>query len=514
MTEFIPKRALLSVFDKSGLTDLADVLRKLGCELIATGKTGQTLQDNDIPYTDLSQVTKFPEIMDGRVKTLHPLIHGGILSRRVTDQETVKTHEIGEIDLVVVNLYPFERTISNPDHTYTDAVENIDIGGPTLIRAAAKNHQHVLVVVKPSDYSEVIDLLTGGGIKIDYRITMARKAFQLIAAYDIAIANYFSKEETLPEKLLFSADLQQPLRYGENPHQSAGYYISSSTNLQTCSTDNLLQGKELSYNNIVDATAAYTSVSSFFNPTCVIVKHSTPCGVAQRTTPKAAYEAAFGCDPTSAFGGVIAFNREVDAETVNTILQAQYVEVILAPKFQLAALDVAKVRPAVRLIEVGEHREVIDRMNVQQSGNGFLYQEADQISLGSDTYRCVTQRQPDESEKLDLEFAWRVVQFVKSNAIVFVSDRRTIGIGGGQTSRVMSVRIALWKAQDEGLDTNGAVLASDAFFPFPDSIEMASEAGISAVIQPGGSVKDEAVIKAANAHQIAMVVTGVRHFRH
>lgn len=514
MTEFKPKRALLSVSDKSGLTELADSLRKLGCELIATGGTGRTLQDNDILYTELSQVTEFPEIMDGRVKTLHPLIHGGILSRRVYDEETVKSHKISEIDLVVVNLYPFEQTINNPNHNHTDAVDNIDIGGPTLIRAAAKNHQHVLVVVEPTDYSEVIDLLSFGKIDLEYRIAMASKAFQHIAAYDIVIANYFSKEEPLPEKLLISADLRQPLRYGENPHQRAGYYKTSSTNLQTFFTDKLLQGKELSYNNIADATAAFTTVSSFFDPTCVIVKHNTPCGVAQRTTPKEAYEAAFGCDPTSAFGGVIAFNREVDAETVSTILQAQFVEVILAPKFQLTALDAAMVRPAVRLIEIGEHQAINDRMNLQQSGSGFLFQDADQNPIAYDTYRCVTKRQPDEFEKLDLEFAWRVVRFVKSNAIVLGSDRRTIGIGGGQTSRVMSVRIALWKAQDEGLDTSGAVLASDAFFPFPDSIEIASKAGISAVIQPGGSVKDDAVIEAANAHQIAMIFTGLRHFRH
>ena len=514
MTRFLPRRALLSVSDKTGLADLAKVLRNLDCELITTGGTGQYLQEHEIQFTDLSKVTEFPEILDGRVKTLHPMIYGGILSRRQQDEDTVAAHGIGEIDIVIVNLYPFELTVASSDHTYAEAIESIDIGGPCLVRAAAKNHHHVLVVVDPSDYPKVSDSLTKKTLDFNFRQRLSAKAFQQVAAYDIAIANYFSRHDELPSKLLISAGLQQRLRYGENPHQQAGYYASPAVTHGGIAAGQLRHGKELSYNNIADADAALQCVSSFPPATCVIVKHNSPCGVAQRSTPQEAYHAAVNCDPVSAFGGVIAFNQEIDVGTVTAILKKQFVEVIIAPKIQSEVISVLKDRPSIRLIEVELNQKSSERMVVEQVSGGFLYQESDNESVDYDSFRCVTDRQPNEREKIDLEFAWRTVRFVKSNAIVVASDQRTIGIGAGQMSRVMSVRIALWKAQEEGLDVNGSVLASDAFFPFPDSIELACLAGVKAVIQPGGSVRDDEVIKAANERQVSMIMTGQRHFRH
>lgn len=515
MSSLIPSTALLSVFDKQRLDSFAQALLHNGCALIASGGTSLSLKETGIQHQDITALTYFPEMMDGRVKTLHPLVHGGILSRRKLDREVMERHKITQIDIVVVNLYPFATTVAEPECTHELAVENIDIGGPTLIRSAAKNHQYVLVVVDPSDYDDVIARIVARTVDFEYRLSMAKKAFQYIADYDIAIANYFSNDEALPERYFFSAQQKTLLRYGENPHQRAAFYTDrNATKLATIGNAQLLQGKELSYNNIADSDAALECVRQFREVTCVIVKHGNPCGVAQRHTALTAYHAAFSVDPTSAFGGVLAFNSEIDGETLDAILDQQFVEVIVAPEFSEDSLEVAKRRSKVRLLQVGNLSHLPPQFPIKYISGGYLIQEADILELDQDQLRCETRRPPTDQERLDLEFAWRVAWFVKSNAIVIVKDLHTLGIGAGQMSRVVSAKLATSKAHEEGFSTGGSVLASDAFFPFRDGIDTAAKAGITAVIQPGGSVRDDEVITAANEHNIAMLFTGIRHFRH
>jgi phosphoribosylaminoimidazolecarboxamide formyltransferase/IMP cyclohydrolase len=517
------RRALISVSDKTGVVELAQGLASHGVEILSTGGTARLLTEHDIPVTEVSDYTGFPEMMGGRVKTLHPRIHGGILGRRGTDDRVMRENEIKPIDLVVVNLYPFEETVARPDCDLATAIENIDIGGPTLLRAAAKNHAGVTVLVDSADYARVLaELEQPGGIGDATRFDLAVKAFEHTAAYDAAIANYLGAviehPEGLPDGLprTFSLHLtkRQAMRYGENPHQDAAFYVERDLLEASVSTARQLQGKALSYNNIADTDAAIECVKQFDEaPACVIVKHANPCGVALGADIREAYERAYATDPESAFGGIIAFNRELDAETARLIVERQFVEVIVAPKVTEAASQAVAAKKNVRLLECGEwSAELAHRLDFKRVNGGLLVQEAD-LQL-SGVMRAVTQRQATPEEMLDLVFAWRVAKFVKSNAIVYGRDRMTIGVGAGQMSRVNSARIAVIKAEQAGLAVAGSVMASDAFFPFRDGIDQAAGAGITAVIQPGGSMRDEEVIAAADEHGMAMGFTGMRHFRH
>ncbi len=507
-------RAILSVSDKRGIVELARGLREFECDLVSTGGTGRTLHNAGIAYTKLSSVTGFPEIMDGRVKSLHPLVHGGILSRRSIDADVVAKHGISEIDLVVANLYPFEETSVQPDCSLEQAIETIDIGGPAMIRAAAKNNGHVLVAVDPDDYAEVLVRVKSNSVDREYRQAMAAKAFRHTAAYDAAIAQYLGDQTAFPEALNLAFRQREPLRYGENPHQRAALYTTHPAAVGSIAAARQLQGKHLSYNNIVDSDAANACVQSFELPACVIVKHGIPCGVAIGSDPAEAYRRAFSTDRSSAYGGIVAFNVKLDRDTLVEVIESQFADVVLAPSVAPEAVEAAKRRKNLRLLETGflDHRS--NAMQIKQIVGGMLVQDADSIRMDSISTKCVTERQPSEQEKTDLEFAWQVSKFVKSNAIVLARDNRTVGIGAGQTSRVVSVRIASMKARDEQLDTNGCALASDAYFPFRDGLDVAAQDGVTAVIQPGGSIRDEEVIQAANEHGMAMLFTGVRHFRH
>ncbi|MGH8050391.1 MAG: bifunctional phosphoribosylaminoimidazolecarboxamide formyltransferase/IMP cyclohydrolase [Arenimonas sp.] len=516
------RRALLSVSDKTGLLELARALAALNVHLLSTGGTAKTLREAGIAVQDVSEVTGFPEIMDGRVKTLHPKIHGGLLGRSGTDDAVMKEHDITAIDLLIVNLYPFAATIAKPDCSYDDAVENIDIGGPAMLRAAAKNHERVSVVVDPNDYTSLIVALQQGGTDIAMRRTFAAKTYAHTSAYDGQITQWLSARaadpqtpETWPHTLHLSLDLASGLRYGENPHQRGALYLEKNAGSGIVATAKFLQGKELSYNNLADADAALECVKVFEQPACVIVKHANPCGVAVSHDLFSAYDRAYAVDPTSAFGGIIAFNRELDAKTAAEILQRQFVEVVIAPSIASDALPLFDKKANVRVLACGELRnEQHAAMEYKRIAGGLLVQDADTDSLTASDLKIVSARSPSASEMQDLLFAWKVAMFVKSNAIVYAKDLQTVGIGAGQMSRVVSAKISSLKAEEAGLVVPGSVMASDAFFPFRDGIDAAAKSGIRAVIQPGGSMRDNEVIAAADEHDIAMVFTGRRHFKH
>lgn len=514
-------RALISVSDKTGLVDFARELAARGIEILSTGGTARLLTEQEIPVTEVSAYTGFPEMMDGRVKTLHPRIHGGILGRRGIDDWVMRENGIKPIDLVVVNLYPFEQTVADPLCDLPTAIENIDIGGPTLLRAAAKNHAAVTVVVDAADYPRIIEELDKqGGVSDDLRLDLAVKAFEHTARYDGAIANYLGQglatdiPGAFPRTLSLQLSRKQVMRYGENPHQSAAFYVEQGELEVSVATARQLQGKELSYNNIADTDAALECVKQFSEgPACVIVKHANPCGVALGAHLLEAYERAYSTDPESAFGGIIAVNQELDEATARSIIERQFVEVIIAPRVSAAASAVVAAKKNVRLLECGEwDSELVHRLDFKRVNGGLLVQDAD-LRL-TESLHTVTERAPTEREMADLLFTWRVAKQVKSNAIVYGRDAMTIGVGAGQMSRVNSARIAAIKAEQAGLAVAGAVMASDAFFPFRDGIDQAAANGITAVIQPGGSMRDEEVIAAANAHGMAMVFTGMRHFKH
>jgi phosphoribosylaminoimidazolecarboxamide formyltransferase/IMP cyclohydrolase len=510
------RRALLSVSDKSGIVDLARVLVEHGVEILSTGNTHRALKEAGIAAREVAQYTGFPEMMDGRVKTLHPKIHGGILGRRGTDEAVMAQHAIEPIDLVVVNLYPFEATIARPDTTPEVAVENIDIGGPAMVRSAAKNHSDVLVVVDPNDYEEVRGAIRSGGADFQTRHRFAAKAFAHTARYDAAVAAYMANgDRDFPDVLNLQFDKRAVMRYGENPHQRAALYTDRGVaSGGTVTGAKQLQGRELSYNNVADTDAALACVRVFDEPACVIVKHANPCGVAIGANLRSAYERAFATDPTSAFGGIIAFNRPVDGALLEAIIERQFVEVVVAPQVEESAVAVAKRRKNVRLLSCGAFVNQSRGFEFKRVGGGLLVQTADDKCLDEEALTVVTRRAPTDREMTDLLFAWKVAWFVKSNAIVYARAGATVGVGAGQMSRVVSARIASMKAADEGLEVRGSVMASDAFFPFRDGIDAAATAGVSAVIQPGGSVRDDEVIAAADEHGLAMVFTGLRHFRH
>lgn len=515
-------RALISVSDKTGIKEFAQSLHELGVEILSTGGTAKLLSGNGIPVIEVSDYTGFPEMMDGRVKTLHPKIHGGILGRRGTDDDIMQQHEIGPIDLVAVNLYPFQQAVADPDCSLDNAIENIDIGGPTMIRAAAKNHRDITIVVDSRDYGRVLQEMreNNNSVSDETRFKLAVKTFEHTAQYDGAIANYLGaindegQKEAFPNTINLQYKRKQTMRYGENPHQNAAFYVEENIEESSIATAHQLQGKELSYNNIGDTDAALECVKQFNEgPACVIVKHANPCGVAFGENLFEAYDRAYSTDPESAFGGIIAFNQELDGETAQAIVDRQFVEVIIAPTVSAEAIEAVQAKKNVRLLTCGEWAaEDIHRLDFKRVNGGLLVQDSD-LLLTNDI-KVVTDREPTEQEMNDLLFSWRVAKFVKSNAIVYGKNNMTIGVGAGQMSRVNSARIAGIKAEHAGLEVKGSVMASDAFFPFRDGIDNAAEAGVAAVIQPGGSMRDDEVIAAANEHGMAMVFTGMRHFRH
>ena len=514
------QRALISVSDKQGIAEFAAGLSGLGVEILSTGGTAKLLEQAGVPVVEVGDYTGFPEMMDGRVKTLHPKVHGGILGRRGEDDAVMAEHGIGSIDLVVVNLYPFEETVAKEECSLADAIENIDIGGPAMLRAAAKNHRDVTVVVEAEDYPRVLEEMreNGGAVSDATRFDLAVKTFEHTARYDGAIANYLGalveeQQGGFPRTFNLQFRKQQSMRYGENPHQQAAFYVSLRSEGASVATARQLQGKALSYNNIADTDAALECIKQFGEgPACVIVKHANPCGVALGESLLAAYERAFTTDPESAFGGIIAFNGELDGDTANAIVQRQFVEVIIAPRVSSSAVEAVAAKKNIRLLECGEWGDPESRLDFRKVTGGLLVQEADLALYGE--LKTVTRREPTQKEMEDLLFTWRVAKFVKSNAIVYGRDGMTIGVGAGQMSRVNSARIAGIKAELAGLEVQGSVMASDAFFPFRDGLDNAAGAGITAVIQPGGSMRDEEVIAAADEHGIAMVFTGMRHFRH
>jgi phosphoribosylaminoimidazolecarboxamide formyltransferase/IMP cyclohydrolase len=518
----IIKQALISVSDKTGLTELARGLARFQVRILSTGGTARLLAQAGLPVTAVEEYTGFPEMLDGRVKTLHPKIHAGILARRDVGEHMKALAEAGiaPIDLVVVNLYPFSGTVTRPGCTLEEAIENIDIGGPSMVRGAAKNFHHVAVVTDPADYPAILAEMesSGGALSLETRYRLARKAFSHTAAYDAAISNYLTAthldgtRDDFPGQLNLCVEKVQDLRYGENPHQRAAFYRELRVPEGALAGYRQVQGKELSYNNIADSDAAWECVKTFDEPACVIIKHANPCGVAVAATPTEAYARAFATDPTSAFGGIIAFNRTIDRATAEAVSQ-QFVEVVIAPAAEPDALEVLRAKSGVRVLLVppgGGH----DALDVKRVGGGLLVQSPDVLNVTAAQLKTVTRRQPTEQQLKDLLFAWRVAKFVKSNAIVFAGNGRTLGVGAGQMSRVDSARIAAIKAQNAGLSLVGSVVASDAFFPFRDGVDVVADAGASAIIQPGGSLRDEEVIAAADERGLAMVFTGVRHFRH
>ena len=514
---FKVRRALVSVSDKSDLIPFVSGLNDLGVEILSTGGTARALREAGIDAIEVSDKTGFPEIMDGRVKTLHPRIHGGLLGRRGTDEDVMAEHSIEPIDLLVVNLYPFEQTIARDDATIDDAIENIDIGGPAMIRAASKNHNGVAVLVDPGDYDNVLAALKADELSLEARRRLAAKAYAHTAAYDTAITKYLTSslgDEALGEQFLYAGKLVEKMRYGENPHQEAAFYIDQRAPAGSLATARQLQGKALSYNNIADSDAALECVKQFAEPACVIVKHANPCGVAVAENILSAYDNAFKTDPTSAFGGIIAFNRPLDASTAAAIVERQFVEVIVAPSVDADARDTLAAKKNVRVLETGEWAVSGEGFDFKKVSGGLLVQNTDLGRISEADLKVVTRKAPTAEQIRDMLFAWTVVKYVKSNAIIFCKDRMTVGVGAGQMSRVYSTKIAAIKAADEGLEIKGSVMASDAFFPFRDGIDAAAETGISAIIQPGGSMRDDEVIEAANEHGLAMVFTGMRHFRH
>ena len=516
-------RALISVSDKNGIVDFARALQELNIELLSTGGTFRLLKENNISVTEVSDYTNFPEMMDGRVKTLHPKVHGGILGRRGVDDEVMEEHSIKPIDMVIVNLYPFASTVSDPTCTLPDAIENIDIGGPTMVRSAAKNHKDVAVLVNNNDYAEVVEELkkNQGQLKYQTRYELMVKAFEHTAGYDGMIANHFGSRGTDNTARDFSNTFNmqyfktQEMRYGENPHQKAAFYTEASPTEASVATAKQLQGKELSFNNIADTDAALECVKQFDEPACVIVKHANPCGVAVASDIGAAYELAFATDPESAFGGIIAFNRELDSKTARAICEKQFVEVIIAPTVSADASAVVAEKKNVRLLACGMwDSQRPNDFDYKRVNGGLLIQDRDNGMVCERDLKVASKRIPTSSEMSDMLFAWKVAKMVKSNAIIYAKNNQTIGVGAGQMSRINSARIAGIKAEHAGLDVVGAVMASDAFFPFRDGIDNAGKAGISCIIQPGGSMRDDEVITAANEHGMAMVFTGMRHFRH
>lgn len=525
------KRALLSVSDKTGIVDFAKALHNDGVELLSTGGTAKLLAEAGLPVKEVSDHTGHPEIMAGRVKTLHPKVHGGILARRGVDEAVMEENNIAPIDLVVVNLYPFAATVANEDCTLEDAIENIDIGGPTMVRAAAKNHKDVTIVVNAADYDNVLAEMNAndGSLKYQTRFDLAIKAFEHTAEYDGMIANYFGarldsteceedcdhQHSEFPRTYNVQMSKKQDLRYGENSHQNAAFYVENTIQEASVATAEQLQGKELSFNNIADTDSALECVKEFDEPACVIVKHANPCGVAIGDDILSAYDRAFKTDPTSAFGGIIAFNRELDAKTAQAIVDRQFVEVIIAPTVSDEAKEVISAKKNVRLLACGDWTgQLTEGYDFKRVNGGLLVQERDFGMVDKEDLEVVTKIKPSEEQLRDLMFCWKVAKYVKSNAIVYCKDGMTIGVGAGQMSRVYSAKIAGIKAADENLEVAGSVMASDAFFPFRDGIDAAAEAGIKAVIQPGGSMRDQEVIDAADEHGIAMVFTGMRHFRH
>ncbi|WP_323845647.1 bifunctional phosphoribosylaminoimidazolecarboxamide formyltransferase/IMP cyclohydrolase [Microbulbifer magnicolonia] len=523
------RRALISVSDKSGIVEFSRQLADMGVEILSTGGTHRQLKEAGIPVVEVSDYTGFPEMMDGRVKTLHPKVHGGILGRRGTDDSVMSEHGITPIDMVVVNLYPFAQTVAKPDCTLADAIENIDIGGPTMVRAAAKNHKDVAIVVNASDYDGIIAELKAndGALNQSSRFDLAVKAFEHTAGYDGAIANYLGsiaagagaiedgEKQQFPRTFNSQFIKKLDLRYGENPHQKSAFYVEANPAEAGIATAEQLQGKELSYNNIADTDAALECVKAFDEPACVIVKHANPCGVAIAADIGKAYDLAFATDSESAFGGIIAFNRELDGATAKAIVERQFVEVIIAPSVSEEAKAAVAEKKNVRLLICGQWgAERVPALDYKRVNGGLLVQDRDDGVVTAADLKVVTRRQPSEEEIRDLLFTWKVAKFVKSNAIVYGQGGRTIGVGAGQMSRVNSARIAAIKAEHAGLAVQGSVMASDAFFPFRDGIDNAAKVGIRAVIQPGGSMRDEEVITAADEHDMAMVFTGMRHFRH
>ncbi|MEM9402569.1 MAG: bifunctional phosphoribosylaminoimidazolecarboxamide formyltransferase/IMP cyclohydrolase [Pseudomonadota bacterium] len=514
---FTVRRALVSVSDKRGLVPFVEGLAQLGVEILSTGGTCRQLREAGIHAIEVAEKTGFPEIMGGRVKTLHPVVHGGLLGRRGTDEAVMDEHGIEAIDLLCVNLYPFEATIAKADATLDDAIENIDIGGPAMIRAASKNHDGVVVVTSPDDYDAVLAALNAEDMSLDARRRLAAKAYAHTAAYDTAITTYLSNalgDDPLDERILYAGQRVEKMRYGENPHQDAAFYVDQQPSAGSLATAKQHQGKALSYNNIADSDAALECVKQFEQPACVIVKHANPCGVAVAGDILGAYDKAFSTDPTSAFGGIIAFNRALDADTAKAIIDRQFVEVIVAPTIQPAALEVTASKKNVRVLETGDWGDAAPGFDFKKVSGGLLVQNTDLGRITADDLKVVTEKAPSDQQLNDMLFAWTVVKYVKSNAIIFCRDGMTVGVGAGQMSRVYSTRIAAIKAADENLSVKGSVMASDAFFPFRDGIDAAAETGISAIIQPGGSMRDDEVIAAANEHGLAMVFTGMRHFRH
>ena len=515
------KYALISVSDKSGVVEFASALRDMGVALLSTGGTYRLLQEHGLEVTEVADYTGFPEMMDGRVKTLHPKVHGGILARRGQDDAVMAEHGIDAIDMVVVNLYPFEATVARPDCSLEDAIENIDIGGPTMVRAAAKNHRFVNIVVNASDYGSILAEMRDnhGATSLATRFDLAIKAYEHTAAYDGAIANYFGKQvpggsDNFSRTFNLQLHKVQEMRYGENPHQQAAFYVEANPAEAGIATARQVQGKELSYNNVADTDAALECVKNFDQPACVIVKHANPCGVAVAADIGQAYDLAFATDPESAFGGIIAFNRELDVATAAAIVERQFVEVIIAPSVSDEAVAAVAEKKNVRLLVCGEWSAPGAALDYKRVNGGLLVQDRDLGMVGASDLEVVSKLQPSEQQLSDLLFAWKVAKFVKSNAIIFANKGQTVGVGAGQMSRINSARIAAIKAEHAGLAVKGSVMASDAFFPFRDGIDNAGKAGVAAVIQPGGSIRDEEVIAAADEHGMAMVFTKMRHFRH
>jgi phosphoribosylaminoimidazolecarboxamide formyltransferase / IMP cyclohydrolase len=520
------RRALISVSDKSGVVELARALAARGVEILSTGGTARLLRDAALPVRDVADYTGFPEMMDGRIKTLHPKIHGGLLARRGIDDAVMAEHQIAPIDLLIVNLYPFAAAVAKPQCSYADGIENIDIGGPAMVRGAAKNHEFVTVVVDPADYPRLLAELAAhdGHTRFALRASLAASAYAHTARYDTMVSQWLMRQHPVetaifPPTLPLVFEKAQALRYGENPHQQAAFYRPAGVAATGLAAAHALQGKELSFNNIVDADAAIECVRQFGQAACVIVKHANPCGVAQSVNLLAAYEAAYRTDPTSAFGGIIAFNQELDAATAQSIVGRQFAEVIAAPRVSAQARAVLAHKPEIRVLEVARAAFAATdtgavSVEMQTVAGGLLVQTPDAALISAAGLTVVTRRAPTPQELTDLDFAWRVCKFVKSNAIVFARAGATVGVGAGQMSRVYSTKVAALKAADETLEVAGSVMASDAFFPFRDGLDAAAELGIRAVIQPGGSKRDTEVIAAADEHDVAMVFTGMRHFRH
>ena len=519
------KQALISVSDKTGVLDFARALSEMGVNILSTGGTAKLLAENGIKVTEVADYTGFPEMLDGRVKTLHPKVHGGILARRDFPEHVaaLEAHGIPNIDMVVVNLYPFQQTIARAECSLEDAIENIDIGGPAMLRSSAKNHKDVTVICDPSDYAQVLRELYAnkGEVTFETKFTLAKKVFAHTAQYDGAITNYFTSlgddkkhatRSAYPTTLNLHFDKVQEMRYGENPHQSAAFYRESNPQIGALANYTQLQGKELSYNNIADADAAWECVKTFDESACVIIKHANPCGVAIGVTPFEAYSKALQTDPTSAFGGIIAFNREVDGNTAEAVAK-QFVEVLIAPSFTEQAKKIFAAKQNVRLLEI-PLGIAVNNHDFKRVGGGLLVQSPDAKNVAFGELKVVSKKQPTPQQLQDLMFAWRVAKFVKSNAIVFCANGMTMGVGAGQMSRIDSARIASIKAQNAGLSLVGTAVASDAFFPFRDGLDVVVEAGATSVIHPGGSMRDQEVVDAADEHGIVMLLTGARHFRH